>query len=217
MILALLFACYDKLVVTATVDVVADRVRGESRLYNLWRGSVVCTDTPSCRDALVQEVRQQEATLREAGAIEVAGGLVLRDGEVDLRMRWVFPLADRVFANQSFLLLYEQPARGLVARDRRRPRAALVWFEDDSTRITVDRAPPAARVWTLPDAPTRQGLLLPGKRSSLQVSFQNLSPVKEPAHEAAWIPRFMSLDEALRAVPGLVWADDQPSPTPKMR
>ncbi len=217
MILALLLACYDKLVVTATVDVPADRVAGESRLYNIWRGSVVCTDTPSCRDALVQEVRQQEATLREAGAIDVAGGLALREGEVDLLMRWVFPLRDKVFANQTFLLLYEAPARGVVTADRRRPMAAFVWFEDQSTQITVDRAPAAARVWTLPDTPTRQGLVLPGKRSKLQVTFQNLSPAKEPAHEAAWLPRFMSLDEALVAVPGLVWEGAQPSSTPKMR
>ncbi len=217
MILVLLLACYDKLVVTATVDVLADRVSGESRLFNVWRGSVVCTDTPSCRDALAQEVHQHEATLREAGAIEVAGGLALRDGEVDLLMRWVFPLKDKVFANQTFMLVYEAPARGLLTRERRRPRAAFVWFEDDSTQITVDRAPPAARVWTLPDTPTRQGLILPGKRATLQVTFQNLTPAKEPAHEAGWISRFMSLDDALRGVPGLVWADRQPSSTPKIR
>lgn len=204
MLLLLLAACYDRMVVTATVDVPADRVSGTSHLVNLWRQYVTCEDTPTCAAALEQEVQNTVGALKEKGATEAKAWLELHEGQLDLKAAWTLPLAGATYDNQVFVLLREGPARGVLDPARRKPRAALVFTEDRNTRVVVDRAPLGTRVWQLPDSPDRSGLLFPGKRFDVQVSFVTLDDEQKVAHGDPWIANFVGMEEALRRTPGLL-------------
>ena len=204
MLVALLFACYDKVTIRAHVDVTSDSAVGESRTINVWQNSIACTDVPTCTTAIQGEVSNQVAALREQGALNAEGAIALHDGQLDTVMRWTFPLRAAKWRNLSFLMLYDQPAKGAIGERQRRPRATFVWQEERGTRVSVDRAPFGSRVWTLPDQPTRQGILLSGRGGDLELTFTNLDDAGNPAHSPGWIDSHLGLAAALRAVPGLV-------------
>lgn len=204
MLLYLLVACYDELVVHAKVDVPANRVAGETRIVNLWRNYVTCEDTPTCTAAFQQEVANSTGVLKEKGASEARAYLTIHEGLVDLVVHWALPLQGMTYDNQSFLLLSEGPGRGVLDPARRKPRAAFVFNEDRNTRVIVKKAPLGTRVWSLPDTPDRSGILLPGPRGEVEVAFVTLDDGLAVAHGEPWVSTFVGLEEALRAIPGLV-------------
>lgn len=204
MLLALLIGCYDEIVIRAHVDVPADRVSGHTVLVNLWRNYVVCEDTATCAAALQQEVANSVGALREKGATQAEAHLAVREGRLDLVVYWTLPLEGATYDNQVFLLLREGPGRGVLDPARRKVRAALAFNEDRNTRVTVKKAPLGTRVWQLPDTPPRTGIVLPGARADVEVVFTSLDDAGQPSHGDAWLSTFSGLEEALRAVPGLV-------------
>lgn len=209
--LLLLLGCYDKVEIVAHLDLRTDRVVGESRELNVWRRAITCTDTPTCLEAIRTEVSNQAAAMREQGALDVVGGAQVRDGELDFVWHWSVPLKAATYANQTFLLLYEQPGRGNVWMGRARPHLGFVWQEERGTRVSVEKAPFGSRVWTLPDEPTRNALVMPGSTADLAITFTTLDDVGNPAHEAGWIGAFLGLEEALRAEAPVTSSSPAPS------
>lgn len=207
--LLLLAACYDGATTTITLDVKTGAAHVVQQLHNAWPDAVGCDDVPEgdvdgCVAAIRNHLDEARADLVEKGATVTATGLILADGELDLRFDYVAPVGSATLSEQ-----------GLV----------FAWLEDRSSR-QVEKDRPGKRrlaMFTLPISTGKNTTEIDGRYRLLSGAVEGepisvhlfkgktATVVSEWAYAAeegtkspgAWLREWPGLEEALRAT-GLV-------------